>query len=443
MHFVSPIRSFIGTHIHAILLCFLLLMIGTKLFAYYLDSIGSVKRLELHYETQYLGRDLQQYSVLPAYQVRTGIVPYIFGYGSVLIATITTQFFELIHICPIQNAEVCGHTLFQIMSIMSILGLYILIYVTLQKEQRYIGILLYSIFLLGVPFSKSIEAGNIDSVVFLLYGYCLLLCVSLLQRTKNAQFIAMCIGGILGLLLNIKAFFLPFVFVSLWAIRSYRPALVIAILSYSVCALWPWLYGVHSGLFDVFLFAVRGSDAFGYQLYTQINYGNNAVVSYVSNILQAVDVGHVSTTVHILLTYSISICVFIVLFILPWWDVRVRKVTISQLWTYIRSTKSVAFFMLLYAYATVSILTMTAWSYDYRIVYVIPVLCVLLAHIRQETTKQLLYISVLCLLIKCLWIPKDRILNIFLYAHYYFLLRAAISYWLDTVSTRTYVHRKK
>jgi hypothetical protein len=377
-----------------------------------------------HFSFSTSGRDIQTYAVNAVYAMREGSVPLVIGYGPVLVAAGAVGLFESLEMCMPGNPNTCGTLVYHLIILFNIIGMFALLLAMIRdKQTRIIALITYAIFLLGVAQSRAIEAGNPDLFLTPLLGAALFLYTSIKKNNRSTLVQMISLGIILGMLIHMKAFLLPFVLVMIVYCPKRISLWVSFFISYFFSALWPWLYGIRSGLFDVFLFATRDNSAIGKYVYTQVNYGNDAILPYVSNILQAFDTGRVSLQLHTFLTNIISICVFILIFIKPWLD---EKITFKNLQ---KQYASFPFSLILLTLAYVIILTLTAWAYDYRILYALPILFIFMGEKCTVHTKQLLYASIVFLLIKCLWIPKDRIMTVFLYFHFYFLLRAAISHW--------------
>lgn len=390
---------------------------------------------EQQFASQNLGRDLLEITVAPVYQMRDGKAPYIFGYGSVVVADISISLLESLKLCSPTRTTSCNYPIFFLLTVGSLLGFIAL----LRKVQPYtqsVATIFLATFFLGGPMNKAIEAGNIDGMLAVLYGLSMILVLQS-RSQKPSRTLTIAVGILLGVLLSTKAFFALFVILSLVYVIPRTMGILSFLGSYIFFSFWPWIYGVKSGLFDVFSFAIRSSNSFGPQLFTQVNYGNNAVIAYVSNTLQIIDTGIVSLTTHTLLTQMISMGILLILFFKPIVDEQVldrfrsgKKWSWSKMSTLIHSSP---FIVVLYVYATTAMLTITAWSYDYRLLYQIPIVFLLLSLATHSKTKTLLYWSIFFLLLKCLWIPKDRFLNIFLYLHYYLLIRASLSLWMETL----------
>lgn len=430
--YFRQLRTAIFENFTQTLLILISLVIFSKLGITYLSPSGKLAVPESLFSTNLLGRDLSAYTTLPVYEIREKKTPFIFGYGSVFVATIVISTLELIGVCSPNDPTTCSRIMYQLFLISSIGGLFLYVHLTTQPPDRSVAILLYIAFIIGVPMNKAIEAGNLDAILASLYGAILYLSQRFVQNKYVSQGYAASIGILMGLLLSSKAFFLPGILLTIWFTRKNFTVFICFIASYIISSMWPWLYGVQAGIFDVFTFGMRGSDAFGSQLFTQVNYGNNAIISYVSNTLQAVDTGILTVPVHTVLTYAISACVFILIYIFPLIQERVdlRRAYLAVCgWNTVLSAQTLA---LLYTYATVLMLTMTAWSYDYRIVYLIPAVLLLLTLSENRKTRELLYWAIIMLLLKCMWIPKDRIMNLFLYMHLYLLIRAAVSLYMDS-----------
>jgi hypothetical protein len=359
-------------------------MVGTRLAGIYVSPAGHLP-----------GWDFNDYGLTAWRALSQGKTSVIFGYGTVLLAAVGLRY----------QSMVAG----------SLIGLFILLFLCIkEKRTRIAALFFFGIFLLGVPMSKAVEAGNPDLFLSVLFGIILLM---LRNRTRTHSLISsILLGLLLGFFLNVKGFLLLFVLAAL--VVSGPDVAVIAsfLVGFAAFSLWPWLYGVKSGIFDIFVFAVRGSQAESQTMFTQIHYGNNAILPYVSNVLQSFGAPRI-------LIYIGSIMLALIIFVKPFVD---EKIFLS-VHHIKRSFSSFPFHLLIFTVCYIMMLTLTAWSYDYRILYALPLLFCFLGETRDRQTTRLLYLSIFFLLTKSLPIPKDRIMTAFLYLHFYFLLRAAIS----------------
>lgn len=426
------------------LLClcfFLFLMAGSRLFNTYFSPSGAFRAPEWNFTTSTLGRDLRVYSVQPWYEVRRGKTPYIFGYGSVLFVGAAVAAFNALGAC--RTMTPCGILAYQSIVAVSVLGFLFLLFLSVrEKDTRIISLLLYGTLLLGVFMSKAFEAGNPDLFLAPMLGILLLDLRRRKREGKQSTLRSVALGLFLGLYLNMKAFLLLFVALSL-ILSGDVVVWIFFFVSFAANALWPWLYHVKSGPFDVFYFAIRGTNGDNRWLYTQVNYGNNAIFPYVSNVLQGFDKGKIPLAIRQLLTNVGGVVLFFLVLVLPWINEKTIRIINSKkklTTVFKQSFSSYPFALLCFTASYVVMLTLTAWSYDYRIIYALPVLFVLLEEIRDAKSRQYLYLSIIFLVIKSLFIPKDRIMTAFLYLHFYFLLRAAIAWW--TVSLQQRRHRK-
>jgi hypothetical protein len=407
-----------------IITCLLLLMVASRLGSTYFSPLGIIRAPEHNFSTATLGRDLQEYTIKAWRDVRSGKLPYTFGYGSVLAAGIPIQLFEYM---GVYHPEIL---FYQSTIVLSVIGFFILLWISIRNRMtRLFAMLFYATFLLGVPMNKAIESGNPDLFIAPIIG------VVLLLLSKRGKMPFAILGILLGFLVNMKAFLMIFalaVFVSAGVNPTFW---VWFIISFAANALWPRLYGIPAGLFDVFFFGMRGSNFYHQFVYTKINYGNNAILSYVSNVFQIIDRGKIPLMLHQALTIITSILLGVIIFVKPWFD---EKYFINV--THIkRAISSFPFAILAFTISYVAIITIPAWSYDYRILYCLPILFCLLNENRDKHTTRLVYLSIFFLLIKSLFIPKDRFMNIFLYLHLYYMLRASVSLWIHRKNAARFV----
>jgi len=375
-----------------------------------------------YYHEESLGRDIHAYAVVPWYDIQQGKTPRIFGYGAVLIAGVAIRFFELAGMCA--EPVTCGNLVYFFMIFSCIGTLFFLTgKIVIEKGKRHLAYFLFITFLFGVPMYRAIEAGNPDLFLAPLFGIILYI-IRKMQRTRTQSILlSILLGVLLGLFLNVKAFLALFVILTLIFSGKNIALWISFAISFALSGVWARLWGVPAGLFDVFVFALHEDFAVNAWMYTQVNYGNNAIFPYVSNVLQAFDIGKVPVPVHTILTNIIGMGLFLFIFVKPWVDEK-RYLPFNK-----QSFRSFPFMLLLYTISYVIMLTLTAWSYDYRILYVLPLLFFFIDEANDPKTKRLLMISIVFLVLKCLWIPKDRIMTVFLYAHIYYLTRTAISLW--------------
>jgi len=415
-------------YFHPILIILLFCMIFSRLIFTYFPANGRLYLPEWNFATATVGRDLEAYVWRAAQDVRRGIYPITFGFGSTLIGFIASVLFPAAGICGSGQLSTCWHMFYTAIICLGVLGCIWTIHRIVQKpEKRIVSFLILAIFFLGVPMSKAIEAGNPD--VFLApWVACCLVTLRRLMKKKTCSLAGSVLFGIsLGVLSNMKGFLLLFVIIALlFTPDMLKPAVFISFLAgFVTSALWPRFFGIPAGLFDIVTFSLRGSDMMSRSLYTAINYGNNAILPYVSNILQTLVGKRMSLDIHRMVTHVIGAIVFIMLYFTPWFsEIRGKHVRLT--------ITSYSFALLCITLSYMAIITLPAWSYDYRLLYAVPVMFLLLDEARDTHTIFLVALSVITILIKSLWIPKDRIMSIFLYLHLYFMLRSAISLWVNT-----------
>jgi hypothetical protein len=341
-------------NIRTVLGILLLLIIATRIWSIVSLPTQSQSH-KRYYVSENLGRDIQTYGINAWYAIREGNIPVVFGYGSVLITGISVQLFETSGMC--HDASSCGDLIYICLAALGISGL-------LWHKQK-LALLFCAAFALGIPVYRAIEAGNVDLFFFILFGFVLTLVEKIKQTHTHSFPKEILLGVLLGLMLNVKAFLLPFAVISLVFVRPSFALWGSFALSYCAFALWPWIFGVPAGLFDVFLFAKRDTLIFTKDLYTQINYGNNAIMPYVSNVLKAFDEGKISLTLHVLLTTIISTCVFLFIFIKPVFDEKIIPTIIQK--KHIKITYPLL--LVLYVLSYTGIMALPAWSYEYCMQY--------------------------------------------------------------------------
>jgi hypothetical protein len=428
-------------HIYLILL---VMMIFTRLSLTYFSPSGHIRMPEWNFAYETLGRD-DKFSADAAFNIRKGKPGYIFGYSPVLISLIFAGTLESVGICRTSDTASCEPRMYQMAVGIAIMGLLGLLYWCIpQNRDRILALALYGTFLLGVPMNKAIEAGNIDLLASLFLGISMVLLQRVLEKKGNTVIASLCLGLTIGFLANIKAFIILFAIVPLM-LNLANPVLWISfILGFIGSTLWPYMYGVHSGIFDVF-FAAQGfvkDYAGGLSLHpvTQINYGNNAMFPYVSNVLSWIHSGKLAPSMHSVVTMVVGTIVAGLLYIKPLHDEGfLTKSAVLYFKKHLSVFFTFSFSLVLYTIAYMVITTLMTWSYDYRMLYSLPLLFFFIASPGNAKTKLLLHLCILFFLIKCLWIPKDRFMTLFLYIHMYYLMRTSLALWKHRQMPRRFV----
>jgi hypothetical protein len=410
--------------ITTILLCILLIMCMLRIGITYANPTGHLQMPEWTFAYSYLGRDLQDYTIRPAYEISAGKTPFVFGYGSVFVAALSIRAAETFGLCQPSLPDACGLLLYRTTVILSIFSFLFILFAAIKNQKdRTIALIFFITFLLGIPMNKALESGNIDLLLAPGIGFVLLYLRRITKMTKNHPIPYIALGCIGGILLNSKGFMVPFVLIMLLGTKMNVFGLATFAGSFAISALWPWLFNVRSGLWDVFSFSLRGSTIMNEQLFTHINYGNNSLFAYISNVVQTIASHTISDNIsHLLIWIIYMLCIYLII-LKPWIDEQVKPARVLSF------SSSYTLLLVLFTTSYTVILTLLAWSYDYRICYSIPIVFFLIAEAHDTKSRTLLYMAIICLLIKSLWIPKDRIMTIFLYIHLYFIMRAALSIW--------------
>jgi len=299
-------EEFLTRNISEILCFFLILMIVTRLGNTYFSPNGRLRAPEMNFASGTLGHD-NDFSVAAWNILSHGKTPFIFGYGSVLLAA-----------AGISYRIIVG---------LSLIGLFVLLLLSVkEKRVRIPALIIFGIFLLGVPANKAIEAGNADLFLSVLFGAILLLLRNRLQNTRHSYLRSTVLGILLGFVLNVKGFLVLFVLAALLFSGWDIPLIIWFILSFAATALWPWFYGVKSRIFDVFFAAAGLTQIDMPTMLTQLHYGNNALLPYVSNIVFAWDQGKIATNLHRIYTIAGAGVLALFIYVKPLFD---EKFTLS------------------------------------------------------------------------------------------------------------------
>ena len=418
-------------HVYLIVL---FIMICTRLSLTYFSPSGHIRMPEWNFAFETLGRD-DKFSAEAAFKIRAHKPGYIFGYAPVLISLVSAEVLESVGVCRASSPAACEPRMFQIAIIIAVIGLFGLLYFSIPREQdRTLALILYGIFLLGVPMNKAIESGNIDLLASLTIGIAMVLLRAIIDKKGNTLIASIFMGLLIGFAANIKAFIILLGAVPLVLSLNNPTALISFVIGFSATALWPHLYGIQSGIFDIFFAAAGFVKDYGVGLslhpVTQINYGNNALFPYVSNVLSWIHLSKLAPRIHSGLTAIVGAIAMVILYIKPFYDEKLfTRKAIAYCKKHLSVFSAFSFSLVLFTLAYMAISTLMTWSYDYRMLYSLPLLFLLIATPGTNKTKLLLHLSILFFLIKCLWIPKDRFMTLFLYIHMYFLLRTSVSLW--------------
>jgi len=435
---MKHIDTWLVHNITSILLIILLFMTMLRIGITYANPTGHLRMPEWNFAYSSLGRDSDMYPIQPVYGIRNKEnPPYLFaGYGLTLIADTVLRALEASGICNPSDTHSCSLNWYHGSMFFSLgVFLFLLFTVIRRNDNRQIAILFFATFLLGVPMSKALEAGNMDLVLAPVVGILLLYIRGVTEHTNGNTIRYIMIGTIAALLVTSKVFLVIFTVFAILGICNFTTITSFST-AFLMMSLWPRFYGVHASILDIVTFALDATKYARTQIQTQINYGNNAVFSYVSGMLQTILPRNMPAAIRnnlrSVLTGGISLILYFLLLIRPWFDTfslhksRHNPICLSGVTTVHFSFRSI---LVAFTFGYICILIIPSWSFDFRLLYGLPIMYFLMNEADDNRSKSFLYLSIISLLLKSLWIYQERILTIFLYIHCYFLLRAALSVW--------------
>lgn len=413
-----------------VLIVLAILMLMSRLSLTYVNSQRRVQAPEYLYAYETVAHDWFTTSVEPAYQIREGktMSPNL-GYGSsvpVLLAPILpvlqTSF------CKNLDQFNCGFQLYKILIPLSLFGYYaIAIISTKYPKKRDVALLFVTLYFLGLPAGRGIETGNID-IFLALFTASILLLIHTTTTSRRILITFIC-GVLAGFSSNAKIMLA--VFLPIFTVFSHKRFffLISAITSFSLFALLPQrLYRSPMPWNAAYIYADIALEPIATGVYRSYPHGNNSIWAMASGVIHTLDIStQQNDSINIL-----AIVIGTIIFLVPCM-IYAKQIyfQLSHYKTIRKLSSRNELLVTIYTFAVVIINLVPIMAYDYRTLYLIPPIIIIWNTSQSVKTNRYIVAAMILLLLKSLWIPSGRVLNIYLYSHYLIVLIAALSFWLD------------
>lgn len=327
-------------------------------------------------------------------------------------------------ICTQSQTLSCSNAVYKAVFVLTFAG-FILIGLLFPYGKDTILILLnILIFYLGIPGAMGLDRGNLD----ILFSLCMSL-FALLRIRRGHQPVRWCITEaiVLALFVNTKMLVLPITIAFLITSRHVLLSVAIFISSFMGFSYLPVLLHMPASVVDpftaVFSFG-RPSNIF----IAWCSSWNHTVYNMVTNFFDCSQLTeHTQTFLSVMVTRSSGIMIFFLIVILP------LRNLIHDIWKYHKTIQWRILYgqthkellVLLVSLGVASINLLPYFANPYRLYY--SLMAVLLSWYAScdKTSRNVVVLSSLFLLIKGLWFTDNRIINISIAFHYYFLVQAA------------------
>lgn len=432
---------------HEIQFCIIIvsLVVISRVNFIYGDVNKGIRAPESIFSLQFLGIDLQTGVILPTIKMLKGenFYDHVSSYGPSANLTLAPFLKGLIDskYCVGDGSISCLHVLYPFYIFFSILIFAAILFFGPQGKFLLYRLLIISIAILGIPGSLALERGNIDTVFM---GLLWLAITVGINQIHKFRIISVFIGGLIGYVSVGKMFLLvysiPFIFISPYPLLYLITVLFVSLgLSYL-----PIIYGVKSDPFKLINTIQSWSQGARYTYYypktLAYNYSISAMTSYIY-FCQVMDSCDTRNILEIILNKIAYVMLFCLVFIVS--GLRFLKFIIQNIWLkrlkkifhYIWSSR-VELGILLLSMSTAAINLLPDVSYAYRLLYSVPILCLLSDRITNKSVRISLLISIFFFAFRSSWIEYGldyrvlewgsyRIGNVTTLLHYYFLIRTS------------------
>lgn len=371
-----------------------------------------------------------------------------YGYSFTIITALILKIAGWMRVCDTGNLLKCDMPGYRILVAVSMLGHITLVY-RMSKDYfiRTLSLMLLVGLLLGIPGSRGIETGNLDIILSAILGFLMIYLRGnfLSGRPGLRSFMA---GLVIAFLFNSKLFLVAFLPMVIFSVPSVSYAVVGIISAHLLIAWIPSLWGLpFDPVFGLTVSAVALAPITN-SLYLTYPHGNNTALGYASGLIQAYG-GHFTPAVRSFLVRFGAVLIYIFIFAVPVF-LRRRSITallrrfryrihpygfinaVSAAANIFRANAGPVNMMLFGAMGVAAINIVPVMSYDYRLFYVLPVIYLMfdLSAGFKPGQRRMPVLSACFLGIRCMWILKGRIMNVFFYAHFFTLIYAALDIWL-------------
>lgn len=402
----------------------------TRMGIVYLNNQGVLGIPDHYFSQPTIGHDWYLNTADPGYLLFFKVpIDWVWGYGygpPVAYAT-TSYLFSMINICSI-TPDSCGNLLFHIIVLLSFFG-FLLFGLLVPKtiQQKIISVLFVLVFSFGVGMSRGFETGNLDlpiSCLFLWTCYAIKQCKN---RSSSIVAVAIIVGFISGFTSTIKLSVLPFLLLFLGTVKQKTIAFSVAVLTFTLFSLVPYLYGVPVHITDMYYINEYVLSPMRERVFEEYPHGNMSLRATASGIYHglAFDFSIPLRNMSILFiagALGVFICSgALVLFFIFLWNMRKREQGVSFIHMGVRLLFRKEYLHLSFTYATIAVILVPIVAFEYRLVYLISVYLLLFA---EDTRKRsyAFFISLIFVGLKNSWILHGSITTLLLYMGFWFLL---------------------
>lgn len=424
--FIHHLQKFFTTENPLLIPSFLLLILFSRFIPTYFNDAYRVMTPDANYYAgQTLGHDFIFGVTDQAYRLLSGLPMQFevgYGYTFTILGAFTIQLLSIAGICN-QNHIPCQFLLYKLVTILALAGLVSLVFFIIKdRGKQATGLTFLIAFLLGVPGGMGIEAGNLDIILSVLYGFMLYL--QKMSLTSKSRLYPLMLGIMAGAMLQTKLFVLPIVVIFLICSTSPLIFLTSLLTTIGVITILPGMYGVPINPLYTIQAAHTLQRAANFS--SGIVYGNNNTRAMIGGIVFAFPVLNANQSIRWLLVNVGGLLLFLFIMVLPFFSfpkVYKRIVYILQ------HRFDYSYFTLLNCFIIAAVILWPEISLSYRLFYLIPLIFTLLNSAQNTFTKNALGFALSALLIRSLFLWHARVLHIFLLVFFYFFLLTCLSLW--------------
>lgn len=391
---------------------------------------------------QRVGQDLFDGTIKGSYSILEGKKFDSVGYGISFTAVFSLfiLFLRNFNLCLPHREIQCVQTVYPYYVSIVFLGYILSLWKFIRvKNQVYLAIIFFVMFMLGTIGMFGTSVGNLD----ILFALIITIYLFLFPYYKTNQIFNFFSGFIFAMLVNSKFFLLPYLFVIL--LISDYPLITLGgvILNIGFNYVIPLFFGLSITPLLSLTAALNFGNKTQNGIYIICLSFNHSVFAISSLFLNCMKNGFsIRRLLNPFYLLSVLLIIFFI-FVYPYKKFPIyiiKKNKIIRLWLkVIQSKYKIEFQLFLFILVTLLINILPTLSFDYRVFYSLPIIFSLLVDQRIKD-KSNLYYSLFFLSMKGLWVftrlyqrgfmPFDpRGMNIFLILHYYFLTKAILVYF--------------
>jgi len=321
-------------------------------------------------------------------------------------------------ILPLQSAGICtdaqivdcASAMYKGMVVIVLIGFFSTVLFLPYGKNLVPAALVLIAFLLGMPGSLGLDRGNLD-IIFSLFLF--LGAIARFRQRRQTVFQTVAEAVLLALMANTKITIVPFVVVFLLTSTNIILFIGIFAAAFIGFSYLPMMFLVSASLWDSFYAASTVKRMFPDTLATWCAPWNHTIFSIAS----------LATNCSRSTTGAITALGVVLFSSIIWPFIRLPFGRLKKIY---EASPSGIFFLML-CLVTASINLLPYYAYAFRLYY--SLICLLLGWyiVKEPVSRRALVLSSVFLLLKGLWIPENKIINIAVFFHFYYLIRAAVS----------------